>query len=344
MSLHQLIESHWQHPNPVLRALLSPFSRVFAQLIAVRRRCYLSGSLKTQKLPIPVVVVGNLHAGGTGKTPITAALVAALQQCGIHVGIISRGYGRKSKKIHVLHSNSCATDAGDEPLMLFRQTHAPIAVGADRYAAGRALIAQHNDLQIIICDDGLQHYALARDAEICIFPAADIIRNDLDILPNGGLREPISRLQDIDFLVISNADAAAIEHTKTLFRQPEKLFASHIQSLPPYRFTKPSETLSSGSLKTSETCAAIAAIARPHRFFDSLEKQGFTLAETRILPDHALLNLATLPHADYVFITEKDAAKLPPNAPENLWVLPIRANITPDLATAVLVKLGIQAV
>ena len=334
--IHQVIEKHWQNPNPILQTALSPLSQIFARVVAKRRSDFLSGSLKTQKLPVPVVVVGNIHAGGTGKTPITAALVRAWQAQGIRVGIVSRGYGRKSREIHVLHAGSTAADAGDEPLMLFRQTAAPTAVGANRYAAGMALLVANPDLQVIVLDDGLQHYRLARDIEICVFPAADVGRDNLDMLPNGGLREPISRLQDVDFVVISNLEN---HHDKVLpIHSP--IFHSKTQLGKPYRFTNPHETLLSGSLKMGETCAAVAAIARPERFFNSLKQLGFLLNETRILPDHATINLADLPQADYVFVTEKDAAKLSQNVPDNVWVLPIYATITPDLAAAVWQKLN----
>ena len=119
--LHQIIERHWQSPNPFLSLLLKPLSKLFAKIAAKRRDDFVSGRLKSEKLPVPVVVVGNIHAGGTGKTPIVAALVSGLQEKGVKVGIISRGYGRKSKAVHILNTASSAADAGDEPLLLFRQ-------------------------------------------------------------------------------------------------------------------------------------------------------------------------------------------------------------------------------
>ncbi|MCG7657895.1 tetraacyldisaccharide 4'-kinase [Wielerella bovis] len=352
MNLHQIIEQHWQYPHPILRLFLSPLSKLFAQIAQHRRAQFLSdkGSLKTQKLPIPVVVVGNIHAGGTGKTPITAALVADLQARGIKVGIISRGYGRKSKQIHVLHANSTADEVGDEPLMLYRRTHAPTAVAANRHAAGMALIAQYPDLQMIIADDGLQHYQLARDVEICVFPTADVGRTDLDVLPNGGLREPVSRLQDVDFIVVSNADKDIFSTAQTYFRLPicaypseKTLFFSQTQAAAPYRLNQPNDILSAGSLKNGARCVAVAAIARPQRFFNTLIQMGFILQETRVLPDHAAIDVSTLPRADYVLITEKDAVKLPANAPDNIWVVPIQAQISPDLTAEIMQKLGFQA-
>ena len=345
--LHAILERHWQSPNPILRLLLRPLAILFGKIAARRRARYLAGSLKSEKLPIPVVIVGNIHAGGTGKTPITAALVAALQARGITVGIISRGYGRSLKTPHVLTANSTAAEAGDEPLLLYRRTHAPTAVASRRVEAARALLAVHPEVQLIIADDGLQHYALARDLEICVFPAADAARHDLDVLPNGGLREPIARLRDVDAVVFSQAAPAVAAAAQQHFRLPQSvaLFTSQIHANAPYRYAQPSEKLHSGSLKTHARCVAIAAIARPQRFFDSLAAQGFPIAQTIALPDHAALDIAALPPADYIFVTEKDAAKLPPppHAPSNIWVLPIDAQITPDLADWVLAELGIQA-
>lgn len=345
--LHTLLERHWQSPRPVLRLLLRPLSILFRAIATRRRARYLAGSLKSEKLPVPVVIVGNIHAGGTGKTPITAALVAALQTRGIAVGIISRGYGRSLKTPHVLTAHSTADQAGDEPLLLYHRTHAPTAVARYRIAAARALLAAHPSLQIIIADDGLQHYALARDLEICVFPAADTTRRDLDVLPNGGLREPIARLRDVNAIVFSQAAPAIAPAAQQHFRLPERiaLFTSQVVATAPYRYAQPSEKLDIGSLKSHARCIAIAAIARPQRFFDSLTTLGIPLAHTIALPDHAALDRTALPAADYIFVTEKDAAKLPPSphAPSNIWVLPIDAQITPDLADWVLAELGIQA-
>jgi len=345
--LHAILERHWQSPNSILRLLLRPLAILFGKIAARRRARYLAGSLKSEKLPVPVVIVGNIHAGGTGKTPITAALVAALQTRGIAVGIISRGYGRSLKTPHVLTAHSTAAEAGDEPLLLYRRTHAPTAVASRRIEAARALLAAHPEVQFIIADDGLQHYALARDLEICVFPAADAARRDLDVLPNGGLREPIARLRDVNAIVFSQAAPAIAPAAQQHFRLPERiaLFTSQVVATAPYRYAQPSEKLDIGSLKTHARCIAIAAIARPQRFFDSLTALGVPLAHTIALPDHAALDRTALPAADYIFVTEKDAAKLPPppHAPSNIWVLPIDAQITPDLADWVLAELGIQA-
>ena len=331
--LHQIIERHWQRPNPFLSFLLKPLSKLFAKIAAKRRDDFVSGCLKSEKLPVPVVVVGNIHAGGVGKTPVTAALVNGLTARGIRAGIVSRGYGREGGGTYVLNEQSTAAQAGDEPLLLYRQTGAPVAVGARRAEAGRALLAAHPDIQVIVADDGLQHYALQRDVEIAVFPAADTGRTDLDLLPNGSLREPLARLDSVDAIVVSGGKADAS------FAPSENMFHSRIETGQIYRLNHPSETLDTGRLK-NQPVAAVAGIAKPERFFDSLRNMGITLNQTIALPDHADIAAADLPNADAVIITEKDAVKFSDGLNMNhVWVLPVCAIIEPHLASFVLERI-----
>lgn len=329
--LHEIIEKHWQQPNPWLKIVLFPLSRLFAHLSLKRREAFVSGKRKVKRLPVPVVVVGNIHAGGTGKTPIVAALADSLRQHGKRVGIISRGYGRKNRNIHILTAQSTAEQAGDEPLLLRQKTHVPIAVGADRFSTGMALLQHYPDLDLLISDDGLQHYALHRDLEIAVFPAADLFRTDLDVLPNGGLREPVSRLATCDAVVISGSDP--ISGSPPL--PCAHIFYSKLSTQPIYRLNNPNESLDTGCLN-GKTIAAFAAIAKPQRFFDTLQQLGITLTQTHTRPDHAVLTTADLPAADIVIITEKDAVKLSGQVgTENVWVLPVCAIMMPDLAAFV---------
>lgn len=337
--LHEIIEHHWQRPNPVLTILLWLPARLFQTASALRRLLYRAGRLKSSKLPVPVAVVGNIHAGGAGKTPVVAALVAGLQARGIRAGIISRGYGRTLRDTHVLHPNSTAADAGDEPLLLYRQTQAPTAVGSNRIDAGRALLAAHPDIQVIIADDGLQHYALQRDLEIVVFPAADAGRLNLDLLPNGGLREPLSRLQEVDAVVVSGVTDT---HRNTPFGLHHNEFHSRLATGNIYRLHHPDELLDTGRLNGLRV-AAVAGIAKPERFFNTLRAMGIKPAETRALPDHAALTAADLPQADIVIITEKDAVKLSDGLPHSVWVLPVCAIIEPDLAAFVAGRLNIES-
>lgn len=333
--LHQIIEQHWQHPNLILGILLWPLSRLFQVVAAVRCKLYMSGRLKSEQLPVPVVVVGNIHVGGAGKTPVVAALVRGLQASGIRVGVISRGYGRSENGVHVLHPQSRPDEAGDEPLMLYRQTGAPTVVGSNRVAAGKALLAAYPDIELIIADDGLQHYALRRDMEIVVFPAADSNRKHLDLLPNGGLREPVSRLRTVDAVVVSGSRG----HAENYRHLHTHIFLSCLESKPIYRIGKPDEYLDLGRLKQLKV-AAVAGIAKPERFFNTLRSMGIVLAETRALPDHAVLRVTDLPVADVVVITEKDAVKLSDGLQQNVWVLPVCAIIEPDLAAFVARRLN----
>lgn len=336
MSLHQLIEQHWQHPKGWLLPFLWPLSRMFQALAALRRTAYARGWLRRHRLPCALVVVGNIHAGGVGKTPITAALALALREHGMAVGIVSRGYGRQSKETVVLNQYSTAAQVGDEPLMLHQHTGVPVAVGRDRFQAARALLASYPDIRIIIADDGLQHYALARDMELVVFPAADVGRR-LDLLPNGVLREPLACLRTADAVVVSNGTADDAARLRSVLRLPESLLVCHSRTLAGrlYRLNAPQQTAIAADF-VGKTVAAVAAIARPHRFFDALWELGLVLSACKALPDHAPLTAADLPVADAVVITEKDAVKLTGQPLPQVWVLPVCAIIPPELPQNVL--------
>lgn len=343
MSLHSLIEQHWQQPKWWLSLWLKPLSQVFKIMVELRLCLYRCGVLKSHKLPIPVLVVGNIHSGGTGKTPITASIVLALKQKGIRVGIVSRGYGRQEKGIHLLNSESTAQQAGDEPLMLYRQTGVPIAVGSKRIAAAQTLLSAHPQLQLIIADDGLQHYALARDLEIAVYPAADAQKRP-QILPHGSLREPIDRLNQCDVLIVSNGQTGLAKKIAKNLDLSEKmaLFDAHLDVATPYRLHCSDEKLMHPSSLQNKKCVALAAIARPERFFQTLNFLNIPISEHRIFPDHYPLKTQDLPDADEIFITEKDAVKFHGKLPENVWVVPVYAIIEPNLANHILNFLNLE--
>ena len=331
--LHRLIERHWQTPNPLLTPILWPLARLFGLLAALRREGYLKGRRHSEKLPVPVVVVGNVQAGGSGKTPVAQALVRALQERGIRPGIISRGYGRSVQGVHVLNNQSTAVQAGDEPLLLHRSTGAPAAVGSRRAAAGRALLAEHPEVQIIIADDGLQHYALQRDFELAVFPTADVGR-PLDLLPNGNLREPLQRLESVNAVLLANSTPDSPEPDWAL---PDNvlLCRSRLQCGQIYRLHRPHEPLPEGYLKQRRIIAA-AAIAKPERFFAELARLGIETERQMALPDHAAWQIADLPAADCYIVTEKDAVKLAADTAQEVWVLPVRAELPEALVQAVI--------
>lgn len=336
-----LIQKHWQHPRIALIMFLWPLARLFQSIALLRRWLYKSGILPTKKLPCPVVVIGNIHVGGVGKTPLVAALVQTLQQRQIRVGIISRGYGRLSKETVILNAQSTAAEAGDEPLMLFQQTQAPVAVASTREAAGRALLNAYPDLQLLLSDDGLQHYALCRDMEVIVFPATDIGKK-LDILPNGPLREPVERLKGADAVVFSQGDANSVQQALQLnLIKTQWCGFSQLNYGDFYCLNQPQQTAK--AIEFSEKkCAAIAAIGQPQRFFQALQILGINLKETIALNDHATIQPEDWPDAEIIFITEKDAVKLKKPFQYNIWVLPLSAQICPDLAELIQLKLDLH--
>lgn len=191
------IES-WLHRQWTKRGLLawalSPLSLVFL-CIARNRRL----KTKPHRLPVPVVVVGNIYVGGTGKTPVTIALVKELLRRGYHPGVVSRGFGRRDDAPQMVHTDSPAANVGDEPLLIARQTLVPVAVARDRVAAALLLLDKHPECDLIISDDGLQHYSLARDVELAVVGARGL--GNGWVLPAGPLREPPSRLDEVDAIV-----------------------------------------------------------------------------------------------------------------------------------------------
>ena len=194
-----LLERHWREPRWYLSVLLKPLSVLFQTIVSGRRRKALQNL--PEKLDVPVIVMGNIHVGGVGKTPMVVALTQALQQRGIKVGLISRGYGRDNDDTQTVQQDSLASAVGDEPLLLVKKTHAPMIVAAKRLQAAQTLL-QHHNLDVIIADDGLQHYALTRQLELVVFPCEDVGKH-LDVLPNGPLREPMQRLNEVSAVIIS---------------------------------------------------------------------------------------------------------------------------------------------
>ncbi|NUE66824.1 tetraacyldisaccharide 4'-kinase [Snodgrassella sp. ESL0253] len=337
-----LIQRHWQHPQTGLAILLWPLARIFQIIAMLRRWLYRVGLLPSKRLPCPVVVIGNIHVGGVGKTPLVAALVQALHQRQIKVGIISRGYGRSSKDTVIINARTTASEAGDEPLMLFKQTQAPIAVASTREAAGKALLQAHPDLQLLLSDDGLQHYALKRDMEIVVFPAADIGKT-MDLLPNGPLRESLGRLHLVDGVIFSQGDAIATHRAQQLdMLKTQWCGYSTLNYADFYCLNQPRQTAQAIEF-AGRHCAAIAAIGRPERFFQALQTLGIDLKQTIALDDHAVIKPADWPEADVIFITEKDAVKLTMPLQHNIWVLPLSAQICPDLAEFIQSRLQLRS-
>ena len=291
-----------------------------------------------QRLSVPVVVVGGITVGGAGKTPLTLHLVDALRQHGYVPGIISRGYGGAVSGEVEVHSDSAPSVVGDEPLLLRQRAACPVFVGTDRVAAGKALLAAHPDVNLLLCDDGLQHYRLARDFEIAVFDRRGL-GNGWQ-LPAGPLREPVARLHEVDAVVLNDAPLAAIG----MVGSPAAVFSMRLDGGEFRHLHDDKQSIAASGLQ-GKSLHAVAGIGEPQRFFDHLEALGLTV-EPHAFPDH---HSYTRPELDFgeavILTTEKDAVKLRAVlAPEvEAWVLPVTAVLSPGLDHLIVEKLNGRA-
>jgi tetraacyldisaccharide 4'-kinase len=304
----------WLTRGGLARALW-PLSRVYGALVKERWQEFASGQRPITRLPVPVVVVGNVVAGGAGKTPLVIALVRHCQQTGWHIGVVSRGHGRPSDAVELVTPNSTAESVGDEPLLIARSTQAPVCVGQDRVAAAKALLAQHPGLHLIVSDDGLQHLALGRDLELCVFDERGLGNGWL--LPAGPLREPWPRQRAFAPMCMELQTNASVQDGRLVV--PRQL-ADHA-----YRADGTQRPLWQWQGKSVR---ALAGIAKPETFFEGLQAQGLQLQQSMALPDHHDMQDAALQQAladasaGDVFCTEKDAVKLWPRFP-HVWAVPL---------------------
>jgi tetraacyldisaccharide 4'-kinase len=290
-----------------LACALWPISLVFGAIAFLRRAAYRAGVFKSEGVAVPVIVIGNVVAGGSGKTPIVRAIVDHLASSGIHVGIVSRGYGRSTKDCREVLPDSNAGEVGDEPLLLARICHVPVFVARRRVEAVRALLQAHPQTQVIVSDDGLQHYAMQRDIGICVFDERGAGNGWL--LPAGPLREPWPR--KVDF-VLRTADTPRIDGFEV---------RRHLQG---YAIRADGTRLTFDRLRT-QRLNAVAAIARPQAFFAMLRDAGLPLALTIALADHD--DFAQFPQIDgEIVCTEKDAVKLWRTHPQ-AWAAPLAIEI-----------------
>ena len=321
-----------------LAFVLWPVSVLFHLLLVLRRNLYRSGMLKTTRLPVPVIVVGNVFIGGTGKTPLVIWLSEALRRAGYTPGVISRGHGAASDVPRLVSADSAPELAGDEPVLIAQRTRSPVAVGRNRPDAGLALLAAHPNVDVIISDDGLQHYALERDLEIVLFDARGAGNGWL--LPAGPLREPMSRRRD--FTVV-NAPQVPSDF-------PEQAVRMRLAGDVAQRLIDRSQCVALRSLSTHTAgtepvrIAAAAGIGNPARFFAMLRAAGLSFDELP-LPDHYDFkqNVFADISADMILITEKDAVKCSRidtlKTDPRLWVVPVTAHIDGALAEKILEKL-----
>jgi tetraacyldisaccharide 4'-kinase len=327
----QVLMGAWEHRG-LLAYFLFPIALLYRALLWLRRLPLRLGWSTPQRLNCAVIVVGNAIVGGAGKTPTTIGIVQHLQGRGLQVGVVSRGYGRADQNVCAVTPTMDASVCGDEPLLLAQATHVPVFVAANRHAAGAALLAAHPATQVIVCDDGLQHYGLWRDLEVCVFDDRGCGNGYL--LPSGPLREPWPRKplsgvgqRDDRLLVLHTGTTAAFSG-----------FRAH-RSLSKHARTKDSNAVALETLQSP--LLALAGIARPETFFTSLRGMGLVLDRTLPLPDHfdfSRLDTATL-RGCQVLCTEKDAVKLWKVWPEALAV-PLLQTLEPAFLQALDAMLG----
>ncbi|MDR3388322.1 MAG: tetraacyldisaccharide 4'-kinase [Rudaea sp.] len=297
---------------------------VYCSLAALRRGLYQSGLLRAVRLPVPVVVIGNISVGGTGKTPLAIALIDGLRARGLVPGVISRGYGGHAPGPVVVDAQGDPTTVGDEPVLIARSTGAPVAVGRDRVAASRLLLAAAK-VDVLIADDGLQHYSLARDVEICVIDGERRFGNRRR-LPAGPLREPLARLAMVDFRVCNGGIPGPDEIAMTLDGDIAVALLDHSVSRPLREFR-------------GSRVHAVAAIGNPARFFAQLRAAGLEPIE-HPFPDHHPFHASDLEFGDElpVMMTAKDAVKCRLFADARQWCVPVRAQLPAEFFDAVAAK------
>ncbi len=313
--------SWWTTRGPASWPYL-PLSWLFQLLSGLRRALWRSGWRRAAPLGVPVIVVGNIAAGGSGKTPVVLWLVDALRQQGWNPAIISRGYGGKAQIPTPVTALSTGEQVGDEPVLLARRSAVPVWVGRDRPAVARALLAVRPQIDILVSDDGLQHYPLARDVEIVVIDE-QVLGNGWH-LPAGPLREPLRRAREAQLVILHGPCSAALR--VSLGAVPTA--AMQLQPADFYRLDDPGQRRSADSFK-GQMLKAVAGIGRPQRFFDTLQALGLDVQDSRAFPDHYRYHAADLAlnGADALLMTEKDAIKCCGLAPTETWVLPVDANI-----------------
>jgi tetraacyldisaccharide 4'-kinase len=331
MSLSERLQKAWYSPSGkdwVSLAMLD-VSWVYGGLVKLRRKMYSAGVMNSTRLPVPVIVVGNVIAGGAGKTPIVIELSRLLAQQGYQPGIVSRGYGRKGMGVLEVLADTPIAESGDEPALIQSAQSAPIFVANERVEAAQALLAKYPQTNVILCDDGMQHLALQRDIEICVFDERGVGNGRL--MPAGPLREHWPRA--VDFVLHRGGFDAGFAIQRRLVDFAIKADGSQI----------------SLTELTDKAPIAVAGIAQPEAFFSMLRERGIPMSETIALPDHYDFDSwsRTFHAGQWLICTEKDAAKLwktPLAQTCHIVAVPLQISLPREFTTALLEKLSsIQA-
>jgi tetraacyldisaccharide 4'-kinase len=329
--MNNWLQQQWYRPG-FWHLLLAPLSCLFWLASGLRRFCYRVGLARSYKLPVPVVVVGNISVGGTGKTPLVLWLAEALKRKGLSPAIISRGYGGSSSGVMDVHANSDSAIVGDEPVLLVKRSQCPVWVGRDRVKVAQSLLGLHPECNVIISDDGLQYYRLQRDFEIAVVDGSRGFGNGW-LLPAGPLREPASRLKTLD-AVVCNGD----RHNGS--ESALNAFSMQLEGRVFHNLLDPTKTAQTTVFAEKSICA-IAGIGNPARFFQQLSGLGLQF-KSLVFPDHHAFRPVDLQNikADAILMTEKDAVKCAAFAEAHCWYLPVNAVVDETLVTRIINKIG----
>lgn len=304
----------------VLTLLLLPFALLFAIVSGLRRQAYRRGWLRAVSVGVPVIVVGNITAGGSGKTPLVIWLVNWLHSQGYRPGVISRGYGGTAQGCVEVQPGSPPALVGDEPALIRLKTGFPVVVGRDRVAAARALLERHPDVDVIVSDDGLQHYRLHRDIELAVVDAATGLGNGWP-LPAGPLREPAARLRKVDAVVqVVRGNVPPRTYGSTAAWRADYTAGQA------YRLCAPQEKKPLRELSPHDWLA-VTGIGRPQGFFAMLDAHGIRY-RPRAFPDHHVFRPSDLPAGGAVLMTEKDAVKCHEFAGPDWWA--VELDVAPE--------------
>ena len=337
--MHAWFEAEWRKLGGGALVFL-PFALLFGMLVALRRFLYRVRILPSWRAPVPVIVVGNITVGGSGKTPLAIEILEILQKRGFTPGVVARGYGRVPPReadplgvVRVYPDLATPEHFGDEPVMIARRSRVPVYISPDRPAAARALLDAHREVDVLVSDDGLQHYALERDVEIAVVDAERRFGNAL-LLPSGPLREPVARLKSVDAVVVNGVTDLRLGEPQFAMSLGHERFAALAanEQLTPQEFAV---------MARGRQVAAIAGIGNPERFFEHLERLGIR-ARGHAFPDHHAFQPADLKlrGAELVVMTEKDAVKCAAFADARMWSMQVDAILPPEFDEFLLQRLS----
>jgi tetraacyldisaccharide 4'-kinase len=336
---HRRLRHAWQRRG-LLALLFLPFLWLHIVWRGLRAVGWRLGIASPVRLPVPVVVVGNLSVGGTGKTPLVIEIVQALRARGWSPGVVSRGYGGRSDQPTLVDPGSDPAQCGDEPILIRCLTGAPVVVGRDRVAAARLLLSIHKSCNLIIADDGLQHRRLGRDLEIAILNPAGI-GNGL-LLPAGPLRDPPERLRKVDAVVL-HGHVPPVRIYSPFYRMHTSVQETVSMNAPVRRMAL--VDLAREQRERKLRLLAMCAIGAPERFFSMLRTEGLACDEVA-LPDHDRIQASMLPPGRYdrVLLTEKDAVKCHKDSrlghDDRIWVVPLHCQLDGGLIDFIAARLG----